>query len=245
MALERLGDGQLAGGDPPRQLLVDGAVVLAALPRAVLDELYLAGGGLDVPLFDAVALAAGDIDRREHVAHPAGPGAEMRRGRGLVDKLDRGVDVVDNLRPPKAGTVADPDERVRGVGHLLGDAVGDLVGGQLEGGHDRVAAEDGHARPLAGIDPDDGPAVVAPQDADGRLDGAPRVGRVGPDGRHLGMFVLGADESHPGVVGQFGAGLDGGEPDVPVAERLDGPVIELEVVRRDDDHCRDDATAVQ
>lgn len=217
---QRLVHAQLADGDLPGEFLVDGAVRLAGLPRAVLDPLEFAGGGRHVPGLYCLALHAGDVDRGEHVAHSPRPSPEIRRRPGLVDQFHGDVrQGVDYPGPDESRAVADPNHWIDGVLDLAADFRGRLGRWHLERGDDRVAGEDGDARAFAGVDTDHGAPLVPAEDGDDLLDGPSRiVGGRTDDVNALGrpLLVLGRDEDRR-AFGEVVAGFYRRELDAAVA----------------------------
>ncbi len=199
-------------------------------------------------MLDDLALQPGDVHRREHVAHPARPGTEVRRRPGLVDEFNAHVlQLVDDGRTVEPRAVADPHHRVRRVGHLGLDDGRRVVAWHLERRDDRVAGQHRDAGLAAGVHTDDGSTVAATQVRQRRVDRAPwRVGRAVDDvdarrgpvvlvGRHVDLLVL-ADDDHVGAVRERVARLDGRERHPTVPQLRDDFVVQLEVSRRDDYH---------
>ena len=240
MFRERFLDGQLADGHPAGEAFADGPVLVGSFARALLDRLEFAGRRFDLAGFDLLALDAGDVDRGEHVAHPAGAGAQIGRRSGLVDEFDGNVrQVVDDACADHPRAVADANQGVRRVVEFRCDHVGSLGGRNVERGDDGVPVEDGDSRSIAGVDADGGPAPVATEDGEGFLDGAARGLGVGTDDIDAGVDVaVGTGHEDGGVVRDVVVGLDGGEGHAAVAELVDHAVVHLEVLRGDDDHTR-------
>ena len=239
-------DGQLARSDPAGERLVDGPVRVALAPGAVLDDLQLPLGRLYVAGVHALAVQSRDVHRREHVAHAARPGAEVRRRPRLVDEFDRHVvEFVDDGRPLQARAVADSDQRVDRVGDLAAYRRHGLRERDVEDGDDRLARQHRDAGPFAGVDTDDGPPARPPQGGQCRLDCTPRLVAGGPDDRDVhrvlvvetGDAVAVTREDDPRPLGQGLARLDRGEANTAVAEFGHDVVVQLEVLGGDDDHA--------
>lgn len=237
---ERLLDGQLAGGDPAGQVFVDGTVRLAFLPGAFLDSVEFSRSRVDVDRIDALALDPGDIDGREHVAHPSRSRPEVRRRPGLVDHFDGHVlEGVHDPRADESRAVADPDQRIGRVFDLTADHLADLIGRHLEGPDHHVTGEDGDSGFLARIDADDDPPTLAPHDCQEILDGPSWLGGIGLDDGDIVRDVdrlLGAHDNRLSSLGEFLVGLDRGERHAAVAQLRDHAVIEFEVRSGDNDH---------
>jgi len=236
--VERLLQRECSRRHLPGELLGDGAVLLAGLPRTALDDLYLASSRFDAAPLYLLAGHQRDVHRREHVAHAPGARAERRRRPRLVDEFDAHVvEFVDDLRPCQPRPVADADHCVIAARDLLGDHLGRLLGRHLERANDDAAPQDSDARARPRIDADDGPSVAAADVHQRFLDREPRV--VCLRNHHRDVYVYGFTGGHEHVClsRQRVAGFDGCELDVPVAQLADDLVVHLEVRRGDDDHC--------